>query len=571
VSDVQKHDVSDYVIVGGGSTGCTIAGRLSEDPHISLTLLEEGPTDWNPYIHLPVTYYKTAKGPLLQRYPYVRSDGQPPLEGATMVQARVLGGGSSVNAMLYVRGVPTDYDRWEASGAQGWSYSDVLPYFKRAENNDTFCNETHGVDGPLGVSNQQHTHPITKRWLQACQQAGLPYNPDFNSGEQSGCGLYQITARQGRRSSAATAYLTPARRRKNLSIRTGCRVLRLLFEKGRAVGVEYVKRGQKHVVHATREVIVSAGAINTPKLLMQSGIGPADHLRQHGIPVLHDLKGVGRNYQDHMELSLVYRLRGPYSYDKYKKLHWKLWAGLHYGLFKSGPVTSNVAEGGAFWRSSRSDALPDIQLFFLAGAGVEEGVDTVPGGNGCTISVTQTRPKSRGYVGIQSADPLLPPVVAPNYLDDPDDIDCMIDGARLAQDIMSQSALRSFVAGPHVPPRSLENRQDLEDFVRAEAHPGLHPCGTCRIGVDPMAVVDPHLRVHGLDGLRIADASVIPDIVSGNLNAVVIMIGEKASDLIRGVAPPVFASAASPPTESRTATLDRGTRDGLQHLIAHRR
>lgn len=545
MTNATRCDVSDFVIVGGGSTGCTVAGRLSADPRNSVRLFEEGPNDWNPYIHLPVTYYKTAKGPLLRRYPYIRSEGQRPLEGATMVQACVLGGGSSVNAMLYVRGVPADYDGWEASGAHGWSYRDVLPYFRSAENNDTFCNEMHGVDGPLGVSTQQHTHPITKRWLQACQQAGLPYNCDFNSGDQAGCGLYQITARGGRRSSAATAYLKLARSRSNLSIQTGCRVLRLVVEKGRAVGVEYLSRGQKHVVRAAREVVVSAGALNTPKLLMQSGIGPADHLQQYGIPILHDLKGVGRNYQDHMEMSFLYRLTGPHSYDKYKKPHWKAWAGLQYGLFKSGPVTSNVAEGGAFWRSGKGDALPDLQLFFLAGAGVEEGVGSVPGNNGCTISVTQTRPKSRGYIEIQSADPTLPPVLAPNYLTEPADIDCMIEGARLAQDIMSQSALSSFVAGSHVPPRSLQTRQDLEDFVRAEAHPGLHPCGTCRMGNDPMAVVDPQLRVRGLDGLRIADASVIPSIVSGNLNAVVIMIGEKASDLIRGIARPVPESAVS--------------------------
>ncbi|MGO1074952.1 GMC family oxidoreductase [Inquilinus sp. CA228] len=525
---------ADFVIVGGGSAGCALAGRLSEDPGTTVEVLEEGPRDWSPYIHLPVTYYKTAKGPLLAKYPYQRSQAQSDELNPTMVQARVLGGGSSVNAMLYVRGVPADYDEWAAAGAEGWSYRDVLPYFTRAEDNDRFCNDAHGVGGPLGVSDQQFTHPLTKVWLQACQQAGLPYNDDFNSGRQEGCGLYQITARNGRRSSAAVAYLGDAGRRRNLRINTGCRATRIVVRNGRAIGVEYRKGDQAWVVRAEREVILSTGAFNTPKLLLLSGIGPAEQLRRHGVKVVHDLPGVGRNYQDHMEMSLVYRLTGQHSYDKYKRLGWQAWAGLEYALFRSGPVTSNVAEGGAFWRSSGNEASPDLQLFFLAGAGVEDGVDAVPGGNGCTVSVTQTRPRSRGYVELRGPDPDLPPLIVPNYLTDPHDLACMADGARLAQEIMGQPVLRSYVAGPHVPSRPLASGTDLENFVRKEAHPGLHPCGTCRIGRDDMAVVDPELRVRGIDGLRIADASVMPNIVSGNLNSVAIMIGERAAAFVSG-------------------------------------
>jgi choline dehydrogenase len=527
----------DFVIIGGGSTGSTLAGRLTDNPDVSVTLIEEGPRDWNPYIHFPVTYYKTAKGPLLKRYAYQRSDAQSQQASPTMVQARVLGGGSSVNAMLYVRGVPADYDEWEALGATGWSYKDVLPYFKRAESNNRFCNDVHGVAGPLGVSDQDYTHPLTKVWLQACQQAGISYNDDFNSGDQSGCGLYQITTRNGRRSSASVAYLKPARGRSNLTINTGCRVLRVIIEGGRAVGVEFKRNGRLERLYANREVIVSAGSFNSAKLLMLSGIGRGDHLRQHGIKVVQDLPGVGQNYQDHMEMSLVYRLTGPHSYDKYKKLGWKSLAGLQYAMFGNGPVTSNVAEGGAFLRSRPELPNPDLQLFFLAGAGVEEGVDTVPGGNGCTLSITQTRPKSRGYVELAGSDPELPPVIVPNYLTERDDLVCMAEGARLGQEIMHQQALKPFVADGHVPPRPLRTQQELEDFVRSEAHPGLHPCGTCRMGSDGLSVVDPNLRVHGVDGLRVIDASVLPNVVSGNLNSVVIMIGEKASDMLLGNRP----------------------------------
>ncbi|PBB64726.1 alanine-phosphoribitol ligase [Mesorhizobium sp. WSM4312] len=523
----------DYIIVGGGSTGCALAGRLTEDADTHVTLFEQGPPDRNPWIHLPVTYYKVCKGPLLSRYSYERSAEQAPADDPTMIQARVLGGGSSVNAMLYVRGVPDDYDGWAARGADGWSYADVLPYFKRAEGNNRFHGAAHNSQGPLGVSDARYIDPLTRVWLQASQQAGLPYNPDFNSGEQSGVGLYQVTTRDGRRSSAAVAYIRPATGRPNFDLRTNCRARRILFDGQRAIGVEFIERGVRHHLMAEREVILSAGAIATPHLLLLSGIGPADHLGAHNIPIVSDLPGVGQNYQDHMEMSLVYSLSDAYGYDKYKKPWWAAKAGLEYLLFRSGPVTSNVAEAGGFWWSSNGTANPDIQLFFLAGAGVEEGVDSVPGGNGCTISVSQTRPKSRGFIELAGADSGLQPRIVPNYLTHPDDIRCLADGARLVQDIMKQPVLSRYVDQGHIPARPLSTPADFDTFVRSQAHPGLHPCGTCRMGNDPMAVVDPKLRVRGVEGLRIADASVMPDVISGNLNSVVIMIGEKAADLLR--------------------------------------
>lgn len=519
----------DYIVVGGGSTGCVVASRLSEDPAVNVLLLEEGPRDRSPYIHIPGAYYKTAQGDLLKRIPWEPMAEQERTETPTMVQARVLGGGSSVNAMIYIRGVPADYEQWVEMGAEGWGYADVLPFFKRAEDNNRFCNEAHGVGGPLGVSDIDHIHPLTRAWLQACQQAGLPYNPDFNSGDPEGCGLYQITARNGRRSSAAVAYLNPARKRRNLRIETGSMVTRILVENGRAVGVECVKGKRTLVYRADQEVVVSTGAIATPKLLMLSGIGPADQIRRQGIDVHADLPGVGQNLQDHIEISLVYQLNGPHSYDKYKKLHWKALAGLDYALFRNGPASSNLIEGGAFWWGDRGEASPDIQYFMVVGAGIEEGVDAVPGGNGCTVNLGQIRPRSRGEVTLLSADPAAHPRVAPRYFSDPYDLDAMTEGAMAAIDIMAQPAIAKFVTARHAPAPSLRTRDDIRTFCAKDAHAALHPAGTCRMGGDDMAVVDPKLRVHGIERLRVADASVMPTLISGNPNSVCIMIGERAA------------------------------------------
>lgn len=526
-------DTFDYIVVGGGSTGCVVAARLSEDPAIRVLLIEEGPRDLNPYIHIPGAYYKTAQGDLLKRIPWEPMAEQERTETPTMVQARVLGGGSSVNAMIYIRGVPGDYDHWADLGAEGWGYADVLPFFKRAEDNNRFCNEAHGVGGPIGVSDIDYIHPLTRAWLQACQQAGLPYNPDFNSGDPTGCGLYQITARDGRRSSAAVAYLNPARKRANLRIETGTMVTRILIEKGRAVGVECTRGKRKVVYRADQEVVVSTGAIATPKLLMLSGIGPANEIGRHGVEVHADLPGVGQNLQDHIEISLVYQLNGPHSYDKYKKLQWKALAGLNYALFRNGPAASNLIEGGAFWWGDRNEATPDIQYFMVVGAGIEEGVDAVPGGNGCTVNLGQIRPRSRGEVTLVSADPAANPRVAPRYFSDPYDLEAITDGTMAALDIMAQPAISKFVAARHTPVPSLKTREEIRAFCVKDAHAALHPAGTCRMGVDDRAVVDPKLRVHGIERLRVADASVMPTLISGNPNSVCIMIGERAVDFLR--------------------------------------
>lgn len=524
---------ADYIVVGGGSAGCVVASRLSEDPRASVLLLEEGGPDSSPYIHIPGAYYKTAQGDLLKRYRWISPESHGRDSPQTMVQAHVLGGGSSVNAMIYIRGVPADFDGWAANGATGWSYQEVLPLFRQAEDNNRFCNEIHGVDGPIAVSDPEFIHRLTRVWLRACQQAGLPLNPDFNSGTTVGCGLYQVNTRLGRRSSAAVEYLRRANGRDNLCLRTRCRATRILIEGDRAVGVEFVSGGKLCRALSDREVIVSAGSLNSPKLLMLSGIGEARHLEQHGIHVRHGLSGVGQNLQDHIEASLVYQLKNAHSYDKYKKLRWQAVAALRYALFREGPAASNLIESGAFWSGELSDRTPDIQYFFIPGAGIEEGVDGVPGGNGCTINIGQIRPRSRGCVRLAGSDPALPPRIYPNYFAESYDLERLVHGCQLAQEIMGQPAFKPYLARKHSPGVEVATTEDSLRYWSKHAHAALHPVGTCRMGSDELAVVDPQLRVRGLERLRVIDASIMPTLVSGNTNAACIMIGEKGSQMIR--------------------------------------
>ncbi len=524
----------DYIIIGGGSAGCVLAARLSEDPAVTVTLLEAGPRDTNFYIHLPVGFFKMTAGPLI--WGYETAPGRE-IGGRRMVypQARVLGGGSSINAQVFTRGCPEDYDTWaNDEGCDGWSYKDVLPYFRRSEGNDSLGGPHHGTEGPLGVTSTT-PHPLTRVFVRAAQEAGLPYNGDFNGGNQQGTGFYQATTKNGKRSSTATGYLKPALARKNLTLCTGVMVNRIVIENGRAVGVEVVESGRPVTIRAEREVIVTSGAIGSPKLLMLSGIGPSDHLRSVGIDTLHDLTGVGQNLQDHMDVDVLAELSGSYGIDRYKRLHWQAMAGLEYMLFGKGPVASNIVEAGAFWWGDRAEKTPDIQFHFLPGAGVEEGIGSVPGGNGCTLNSYPVRPRSRGSVTLRTANATDAPIIDPNPYAEPYDLERAADGILISRDILAQAAFKPFIKREHLPGAQVSTRQQAMTFAREHGRSAYHPVGTCRMGAadNADAVVDPHLRVRGIEGLRVCDSSVMPRLISSNTNAATIMIAEKAADLIR--------------------------------------
>ncbi|MET4634419.1 GMC family oxidoreductase [Kaistia defluvii] len=524
----------DYVIVGGGSAGCVMASRLSENPDVRVLLLEAGGRDTNPYIHMPVGFAKMTTGPLtwgLVTAPQKHAGNRE----IPYAQARVLGGGSSINAEIFTRGVPDDYDRWaHDEGCDGWSFQDVQPYFLRSEGNEILASGYHGTEGPLGVSNIRDPQPVTRAFVQACQQYGMPYNPDFNGPVQEGAGVYQTTIRNARRCSVAVGYLRPVMGRPNLTVETGCLTTKILFSGNRAIGVEYRQDGALKSVRADLEVVVTAGAIGSPKIMLLSGVGPADHLGALGIDVVQDLPGVGENLSDHFGIDIVYELKTADSLDKYNKLHWMLWAGLQYTLFKSGPVTSNVVEGGAFWRQDRLLANPDLQFHFLAGAGMEAGVPAIQSGSGCTLNSYTLRPKSRGTVKLRSSRPEDKPIVDPNFIAEPDDLRVSAEGVKISREIMNQPAFAKYVRQEHFPGKNVRTQADFENYARQYGRTSYHPTGTCKMGVDEMAVVDPQLRVRGLEGIRICDSSIMPSLIGSNTNAPTIMIAEKGSDLIRG-------------------------------------
>lgn len=525
----------DYVIVGGGSSGCVLANRLSANPDISVLLLEAGGKDNHPYIHMPVGFAKLTAGPITWGFSTVPQKHANNRE-IPYAQGRVLGGSSSINAEVFTRGVPADYDRWAfEEGCKGWSFAEIQKYFIRSEGNSLFADDWHGTEGPLGVSNLQDPQPMTRAFVRSCQELGIPYNPDFNGEKQEGSGIYQVTVKNARRSSAAVAYLRPAMDRKNLTVQTGAQAQRIVFEGKRAVGVEYLLGSERRVARAEQEVLVTSGAIGTPKLLMLSGLGPAAHLQDHDIDVIQDLPGVGENLNDHFGIDIVAELNGHYSLDKYNKLHWMMWAGMEYVLFKSGPVASNVVEGGAFWYADKSNPVPDLQFHFLAGAGAEEGVPNVPkGSSGITLNSYTLRPKARGTVRLRSSNPADMPLVDPNFLGHPDDLKTSVEGVKISREIFSQSSLSKYVRKIRFPDDNVKSQADFEAYARQYGRTSYHPTCTCKMGIDEMAVVDPQLKVHGIDGLRLCDSSIMPSLIGSNTNAPTIMIGEKASDLILG-------------------------------------
>lgn len=520
--------VYDFVIVGGGSAGSVLAARLSEAHDVSVLLLEAGPRDRHPLYQFPAGFAKMTRG--------IGSWGWytvPQRHMNDMVvrftQARVLGGGSTINAQIYTRGNALDFDEWRQAGCTGWSYEDVLPYFRKAEDNDTWENHFHGKGGPLGVSQPSAPLPICEAFFEAAKQVGIPRNMDLCGESQSGVGYYQLTQRNAKRCSASTAYLMPARGRGNLTVRTGAQVLRVVLSNGRAIGVETAQDG---VIRAGREVILSAGAIGSPRLLMLSGIGPADHLRQVGIPIVFDQPSVGANLQDHLDLFVIAECTGPHTYDRYAKPLRSIGAGLQYLLTKRGPVASSLFETGGFWYADNNARSPDIQLHLGLGSGIESGVAAMPNG-GVTLNSAYLRPRSRGTVRLASSDPFAAPMIDPNYWADPCDRDMSIRGLKLAQDIMNQKALKAFVKTERLPGPEVKTAQDYFDYACKHAKTDHHPVGTCRMGVDRDAVVDNELRFCGIDALRVVDASIMPTLISSNTNATAIMIAEKAADMIR--------------------------------------
>ena len=526
----------DYIIAGGGSSGCALAARLSEEPGVSVLLLEAGGTDRHPYFAMPAGFAKMTKGIASWGYSTVP---QQHLGGRVLwyTQAKVIGGGSSINAQLYTRGNSEDYDGWAyRDRCAGWSYADVLPYFKRAEDNQRLVDAYHATGGPLGVSVPVNPLPISEAFIRAGQQLGIPYNPDFNGERQEGVGHYQVTVRDAKRSSAASAYLRPARGRPNLTVKTGVTVTRIVVEHGRAVGVELVEDGQKTVLRCEREVLLTAGAINSPRLLMLSGIGPADHLRDVGVPVVHDLPGVGANLQDHLDLYVIAECTGDHTYDKVAQPHRTVLAGLQYLLTKKGPVASTLFETGGFWFTDRADSAPDIQFHLGLGSGIEAGVARLANA-GVTLNSAYLRPRSRGTVRLASADPAAHPLIDPNYWSDPQDRQKSLEGLRIAREIFRQDALAHFIMAERQPGPALTSEADLAAYAFRTCKTDHHPAGTCRMGVDALAVVTPELKLRGLEGLRVCDASIMPRVNASNTNAPTIMIGEKAADLVLGRTP----------------------------------
>ncbi len=523
---------ADYVVVGAGSAGCVVANRLSADPAIRVVLLEAGGRDWNPWIHIPVGYFKTMHNPAVD-WCYV-TDPDPGLKGRRLAwpRGKVLGGSSSLNGLLYVRGQPQDYDRWRQLGNDGWAWDDVLPLFRRAECRESGGDAHHGGDGPLHVSSMRMSRPICDAWVAAALAEGYPFNPDYNGASQEGVGYFQLTAWNGRRCSAAVAYLRPARRRDNLRIVTRAHVQRIEIADGRARSVLYRDgSGGETRIAARGEIVLSAGAIGSPQILMLSGVGEAEHLRDHGIDVAVNRPDVGRNLQDHLQARLVYKCTEPTLNDEVRGVFSRARIAARYALFRTGPMTMAASLATGFLRSAPHLETPDIQFHVQPWSADSPGEGVHPF-SAFTMSVCHLRPESRGEIRLTSPAPGDHPSIRPNYLATETDRRTLVEGIRIARRIARRPPLSEKISEAHAPGAEVEGEAALLDWARDTATTIYHPTGTCRMGADERAVVDARLRVRGVAGLRVADCSIMPEIVSGNTNAPAIMIGENASDMI---------------------------------------
>jgi choline dehydrogenase len=522
----------DYIIVGAGSAGCVLANRLTASGRHRVLLLEAGGRDSNIWIHIPLGYGKLFHDPKVNWL--YSSEPEPELNNRQIIQPRgkVLGGSSSINGLLYVRGQHEDYDHWRQLGNKGWGFEDVLPFFRRAENQERGGDEWHGAGGPLAVSNVSEPHPLCEAFIEAAQQAGHPRNDDFNGAAQEGAGYFQLTTKNGRRWSTAVGYLRPAKRRPNLKVETNTLATRVLFSGQRAVGVEYRQGVATKRATTNAEVIVAGGAFNSPQLLQLSGLGPADLLRSHGIDVVADMPGVGADLQDHLQIRMLYRCTEPITMnDVINNWRHRMGAGLRYILSRKGLLTIGAGYAGAFLRTRPELATPDVQIHFLIFSADTAGAGLHPF-PGFMTSICQLRPESRGFVRIKSNDSAAAPAIQPRYLSSRFDCDTVIAGMKQLRGVMDKPAMRRYIAEERAPGPTCASDADLLAYARETGTTVYHPTSTCRMGSDANAVVDERLRVRGIEGLRVIDGSVMPTVVSGNTNAAVVMIAEKGAEMI---------------------------------------